>query len=66
MIGDPSTADKALGAAFQQNALQRVRAGDEAEIAFDAVPGRVFKGKARDLQFQVRGAQPSKGTGRWP
>jgi multidrug resistance efflux pump len=39
--------DQALGAAFQQNSLQRVRAGDEAEVAFDAVPGRVFKGKVR-------------------
>ena len=37
--------DRTLAAGFQQNALQRVRAGDEAEIAFDAVPGRVFKGK---------------------
>jgi len=32
-----------LGASFAQNALQRVRKDDEAEIAFDAVPGRVFK-----------------------
>jgi multidrug resistance efflux pump len=39
--------DKALGAAFQQNALQRVKAGDEAEVAFDAVPGQVFKCKVR-------------------
>jgi hypothetical protein len=39
--------DQALGAAFQQNSLQRVRAGDDAEVAFDAVPGRVFKGKVR-------------------
>ena len=39
--------DQALGAAFQQNSLQRVKAGDEAEIAFDAVPGHVFKGKVR-------------------
>jgi multidrug resistance efflux pump len=39
--------DQLLGAAFQQNSLQRVRAGDEAEVAFDAVPGRVFKGKVR-------------------
>lgn len=39
--------DRALGAAFQQNALQRVSVGNEAEIAFDAVPGRVFKGKVR-------------------
>ena len=41
--------DRTLGAAFQQNSLQRVKAGDEAEIAFDAVPGRVFKGKVRSL-----------------
>lgn len=39
--------DHALIAAFRQNALQRVNEGDDAEIAFDAVPGRVFKGKVR-------------------
>ena len=39
--------DRALGAAFQQNSLQRVMAGDEAEVAFAGVPGRVFKGKVR-------------------
>jgi len=41
--------DRSLAAAFQQNALQRVRAGDEAEVAFDGVPGRVFKGKVRHV-----------------
>ena len=41
--------DRELGAAFQQNSLQRVKAGDDAEIAFDAVPGRVFKGKVRTV-----------------
>ncbi len=53
---------KVLGAAFQQNTLQRVIAGDEAEVAFDAVPGRVFKGKVRMVldaiaagQFQATG-----------
>lgn len=39
--------DRELGAAFQQNSLQRVKSGDEAEVAFDAVPGRVFKGRVR-------------------
>src|SRR5262245_53924553 len=39
--------DQELGAAFRQNSLQRVKSGDEAEVAFDAVPGRVFKGKVR-------------------
>jgi multidrug resistance efflux pump len=39
--------DQELAAGFQQNALQRVRAGDEAEIAFDALPGRILKGKVK-------------------
>jgi len=47
----------ALGAAFQQNALQRVRAGDEAEIAFQAVPGRVFQGKVRILLDAIASGQ---------
>ena len=48
---------RALGAAFQQNALQRVRAGDAAEIAFQAVPGRVFKGKVRILLDAIAAGQ---------
>jgi multidrug resistance efflux pump len=54
--------DRALGAAFQQNALQRVKAGDDAEVAFDAVPGQVFRAKVRLVvdaiaagQFQAAG-----------
>jgi multidrug resistance efflux pump len=39
--------DQQLAAGFEQNALQRVRAGDEAEIAFDALPGRIIKGKVK-------------------
>jgi multidrug resistance efflux pump len=49
--------DQALGAAFQQNSLQRVRAGDEAEIAFDAVPGRVFKGNVRVVLDAIAAGQ---------
>jgi multidrug resistance efflux pump len=41
--------DSQLTAAFQQNSLQRVKAGDPAEVAFDAVPGRVFKAKVRHV-----------------
>jgi multidrug resistance efflux pump len=41
------TDDKVLAGAFQQNALQRVMEGDDAEIAFDAVPGRIFRGKVK-------------------
>ena len=46
-----------FAAAFQQNALQRVRAGDEAEIAFDAVPGRVFRGKVTGIMDAVAQGQ---------
>jgi multidrug resistance efflux pump len=41
--------DSQLVAAFQQYSLQRVKAGDPAEVAFDAVPGRVFKAKVRSV-----------------
>ncbi len=61
--------DKVLAAAFQQNSLQRVLANDEAEVAFDAVPGRVFKGKVRDVidaiaagQLQATGTLIDVGT----
>jgi multidrug resistance efflux pump len=46
-----------LGVGFQQNSLQRVKAGNEAEIAFDAVPGRVFKGKVRVLVNAISAGQ---------
>jgi multidrug resistance efflux pump len=49
--------DQALGAAFQQNSLQRVKAGDDAEVAFDAVPGRVFKGKVRQVLDAIAAGQ---------
>lgn len=38
-----------FAASFAQNALQRIRVGDEAEIIFTAVPGRVFKGKVNRI-----------------
>ena len=49
--------DKVMGAAFQQNSLQRVKAGDEAEIAFDAVPGQVFRGKVRMVVDAIAAGQ---------
>lgn len=61
--------DEALAAGFQQNALQRVRAGDDAEVAFDAIPGRVFKAKVRNVldaialgQLQATGALQDMGA----
>jgi multidrug resistance efflux pump len=49
--------DAKLVAAFQQNSLQRVKAGDPAEVAFDAVPGRVFKAKVRSIIDAIAGGQ---------
>ena len=37
--------DRMLAAAFIQNSLQRVNVGDEAEVSFKAVPGRIFKAR---------------------
>lgn len=51
--------DQELGAAFDQNAVQRVNAGDDAEVAFDAVPGRVFKAKVRSLVPAIAAGQIS-------
>jgi multidrug resistance efflux pump len=62
--------DRLLAAGFQQNALQRVRAGDEAEVAFDAAPGRIFKGRVRSVldviatgQLQASGVLQDMGEG---
>lgn len=41
--------DQMLGAAFIQNSLQRVRVGDEAEVSFKAVPGKIFKAKVQGI-----------------
>ena len=41
--------DRYLAAAFIQNSLQRVRVGDEAEVAFKAVPGKIFKARVREV-----------------
>jgi multidrug resistance efflux pump len=61
--------DKALAAAFHQTTLQRVKVGDEAEIAFDGIPGRVFKGKVLQVidaiaagQLQATGALVDAGA----
>ncbi|MBR0817176.1 HlyD family secretion protein [Bradyrhizobium liaoningense] len=49
--------DRALAAAFQQNALQRVHAGDDAEVLFRGIPGRVFKAKVRLVIDAIAGGQ---------
>jgi multidrug resistance efflux pump len=49
--------DQMLTAAFQQNALQRVQTGDHAEVAFDGVPGRVFRAKVGGLIDAIAAGQ---------
>jgi multidrug resistance efflux pump len=49
--------DQALAAGFHQNSLQRVRSGDEAEIAFDAIPGHIFRGKVRIVLDAIAAGQ---------
>jgi multidrug resistance efflux pump len=44
-------------AAFQQNSLQRLELGAEAEIAFAAVPGRVFQGRVSTIAGAVADGQ---------
>ncbi len=60
--------DRTLAAAFPQNALLRVKAGDEAEIAFDALPGTILKGRVNKVleaiapgQLQPAGALQDMG-----
>jgi len=49
--------DRVFAAAFPQNVVQRVRPGAEAEIAFAAIPGRVFKGRIRTIADAVSQGQ---------
>lgn len=43
---DPVHRNTVVGA-FWQNSLQRIKAGDEAEVIFDGVPGEVFKARVK-------------------
>lgn len=45
--------EQLFAAAFPQTAVQRLLPGEKAEIAFDAIPGRVFPGKVRLLADAV-------------
>jgi multidrug resistance efflux pump len=58
------SADTGLVGAFQQNSLQRVTPGDTAEVAFDAVPGQIFKGEVLSVLDAIAAGQilPSGGV----
>lgn len=52
-----------FAAGFVQNYLQRIKAGYDAEIAFDAVPGRVFRAKVKSvLDVVAQGQLQASGT----
>ena len=49
--------DRELIAAFPQNGLQNIEAGHEAEVTFDALPGRAFKGKVKQVLTTIAQGQ---------
>jgi multidrug resistance efflux pump len=52
-----------LAAGFRQNAMTYIDVGDRAEVAFDALPGRVFAGRVASIQpLLAEGAASASGT----
>jgi multidrug resistance efflux pump len=49
--------DIVFAASFEQNTAQRVKPGNSVEVAFDAVPGRVFAGKLTTLAEAIAEGQ---------
>jgi multidrug resistance efflux pump len=50
-------------AAMPQNPLQQMEIGNEAEVIFDAVPGKIFKGKVSKIgEVIAQGELQTKGT----
>ncbi|MBZ9991238.1 HlyD family secretion protein [Mesorhizobium sp. BH1-1-5] len=49
--------DRVFAAAFPQAVVQRLTVGSEAEIAFDAIPGKVFQGKVSGVADAVSQGQ---------
>lgn len=55
--------DTVFSAAFAQTVVRRLRPGAEAEVAFDAIPGRVFRGEVNALIDAVsQGQLQASGT----
>jgi multidrug resistance efflux pump len=52
-----------LTATFAQNTLQRLQVGNEAEITFNGIPGRVFKGEVMEvIEAIAQGQVQASGT----
>jgi multidrug resistance efflux pump len=47
---------------FTENNLGHIDAGDEAEVLFDALPGKVFSGRVREIGFGVQVDSAPLGT----
>jgi len=48
---------------FRQNSMLRLKAGDDAEVAFDGIPGRVFSGTVKSvLPVMAEGQLQASGT----
>jgi len=48
---------------FRQNSMLRLKTGDEAEVAFDGIPGRVFSGTVKSvLPVMAEGQLQASGT----
>jgi multidrug resistance efflux pump len=54
--------DKIFAAAFSQTVVQRLHGGQEAEIVFDAIPGRVFSGEVHVVDAVSQGQLQAGGT----
>lgn len=55
--------DRVLVGAFWQNSLQRLKVGDEVEVIYKAIPGKVFKGHVeRILPVLAQGQLQTGGT----
>ncbi|QKE62605.1 HlyD family secretion protein [Aquipseudomonas campi] len=53
-----------VSAAFKENSLEHVQANDSAELVFDLLPGRVFKGRVESVGWGV--AQEGSSTSALP
>ncbi|CAH0342537.1 p-hydroxybenzoic acid efflux pump subunit AaeA [Rhizobium sp. CECT 9324] len=52
-----------IAAAFKENSLERVAAGNRAEILFDALPGRVFPATVESVGFGISQGNTDPNTG---
>ena len=52
-----------IAAAFKENSLERVSAGNQAELVFDSLPGRVFDARVESVGWGVSREQTDPATG---